>query len=190
MTTSTPSLDVVFGLLGQRLGRTSTPATEHLEPSRHAPLFREHAVFRVRARDFDAFPHCRLARSSSSVGLCACDGETLTYLHALEPEALGRVLEKEGSVFFEASPLDLAALFAELSSEGLRPLPVVLTGPDHEAPRVEVHGGVTTLSFICEGAPRPSDIGRVEVRVDSREVKFDMTLIAADAVELDEIEPF
>jgi hypothetical protein len=163
----------VYRLLGERIGRESTPATERLEPSRHTALFREHDVFLVRARDFDAFPHCRLARSSSSVGLCACDGDTLTYLHLLEPVGLARVLKKEGRAFFDAEPLALAELFAELASEGLRPLPTVVGGSE-----MAREGADWVLTFRSEGLPRPSDLGRVEVRVNKDfAVTFDITVV-------------
>jgi hypothetical protein len=137
----------------------------------------------VRARDFDAFPHCRLARSSSSVGLCACDGNTLTYLHLLEPEGLARVLKKEGRAFFDADPLAIAEWLAELAIEGLRPLPTVVAS--EEAPRVEAReGGDWVVVFRSEGLPRPHDIGRVEVRVNKDfAVTFDIKVVGEVAVD-------
>lgn len=154
-----PSVEDVYRLLGERLGRPAGLPNDELEPSRHAPLFRAHAVFRVRTTDFDAFPYCRLAHSGRSVGLCACDGKRLTYLHANEPVALGEVLAREGAEFFTAArPEALAELFAELLSVGLRALPSVQPepAPSHEAGK---------LTFVCDGLPTPADQAKVEVHV-------------------------
>jgi len=79
---------IVPGLPSSELLAQWVGAPCRIEPSSHAALFRQHTVFLVRADNFTAFRHCQLAHSSRSVGLCAFDGEVLTYLHAEEGAGL------------------------------------------------------------------------------------------------------